>query len=127
MPACTCPHCQTNLWVKDTQLNLAQGFVVCHQCEGLFKAAAHLADLGDHFQAEALPAAVTDVRLVHNIGAQVRQHKQLSRNEIADLLDGVTLAIKPEPAAKSGFNWRTACAVAAAVLAIQLVYLALLA
>lgn len=131
MPACTCPHCRTNLWVKDTQLNLAQGFVVCHQCEGLFKAAAHLAELGDHFQAEALPAAVTDVRLVHNIGAQVRQHKQLSRNEIADLLDGITLAPKPEAAATTaatarGFNWHIACAVAAAVLLLQLVYLALL-
>lgn len=125
MPACTCPHCRTNIWVKDTQLNLAQGFVVCHQCEGVFKAASHLTKAGGRFQAESPPAAATDARLVRNIGAQVRRHKQLSRNEIADLLDGITLAPKPEATAR-GFNWHIACAVAAAVLLLQLVYLALL-
>lgn len=129
MPACTCPHCHTHLWVKDAQLNVAQGFVVCQQCEGLFKAKDHLADLNDGFQPEALPAAVTDVRLVHDIGPQVRSHKQLSRNEIADLLDGVTLTPKTAPAAKAdqaGFNWTLASLIALTVLIMQLFYLILL-
>ncbi len=38
MPVCACPHCKTQLWVNDAQLNIAQGFVVCSQCEGLFQA-----------------------------------------------------------------------------------------
>ena len=128
MPACTCPHCHTDLWVKDAQLNLAQGFVVCHQCEGLFKAKDPPADPKAQVQPESLPAAVTDVRLVHNIGPQVRQHKQLSRNEIADLLDGVTLSPKPASAAqtKSGVNWTLASLVALTVLIMQLFYLILL-
>ncbi|WP_165010933.1 MJ0042-type zinc finger domain-containing protein [Neisseria yangbaofengii] len=134
MPACTCPHCRTHLWVKDAQLNVAQGFVVCQKCEGLFKAKDHPANLKEQFQPEALPNAVTDVRLVHNIGAQVRQHKQLSRNEIADLLDGVTLAPKPDTKAatavekkKDGFNWTLASLIALTVLIMQLFYLILLA
>lgn len=131
MPACTCPHCKTHLWVKDAQLNVAQGFVVCHSCEGLFKAKDHFADLKEQFQPEALPQAVTDVRLVHNIGAQVRQHKQLSRNEIADLLDGITLAAPPQAAStkmeKDGFNWTLASLIALTVLIMQLFYLILLA
>ena len=130
MPACTCPHCKTNLWVKDAQLNVAQGFVVCKQCEGLFKAKDHIADLKGEFQPDALPGAVTDVRLVHNIGPQVRTHKQLSRNEIADLLDGITIAPKPDAAAlakkKDGFNWTLASLIALTVLLMQLFYLILL-
>ncbi|RPD87031.1 hypothetical protein EGK75_05410 [Neisseria weixii] len=133
MPACTCPHCRTHLWVKDAQLNVAQGFVVCQECEGLFKAKDHPTYLKEQFQPEALPNAVTDVRLVHNIGAQVRQHKQLSRNEIADLLDGVTLSTKPETTVavteknKDGFNWTLASLIALTVLIMQLFYLILLA
>lgn len=130
MPACTCPHCHTHLWVKDTQLNIAQGFVVCNKCEGLFKAKEHFADLKEQFQQQALPNAVTDVRLVHNIGPQVRTHKQLSRHEIADLLDGVTLLPKPSAAAaapkkKEGINWTLASLVALTVLIMQLFYIIL--
>lgn len=128
MPACTCPHCKTHLWVNDSQLNLAQGFVVCHSCEGLFKAAAHLNGVNKQTNAENLPQAVTDVRLVHKIGAQVRQHKQLSRNEIADLLDSVRLARQNQAAAsaqKDSFNWTLASLIALTVLIMQLFYLIL--
>ncbi|PSJ79598.1 MJ0042-type zinc finger domain-containing protein [Neisseria iguanae] len=130
MPACTCPHCRTNLWVKDAQLNVAQGFVVCQKCEGLFKAKEHPADLKEQFQPEALPNAVTDVRLVHNIGTLVRQHKQLSRNEIADLLDGMMPTPKAGNAATDkktdSFNWTLASLIALTVLIMQLFYLILL-
>lgn len=37
MPACFCPHCKTRLWVKETQLNVAQGFVVCQNAKGCLK------------------------------------------------------------------------------------------
>ena len=42
MPACSCPHCKTPHWVKDAQLNVAQGFVVCTRCSGMFKAKDYL-------------------------------------------------------------------------------------
>lgn len=128
MPACTCPHCQTHLWVKDAQLNLAQGFVVCRSCEGLFKAKDYLSDVQETVEPQALPGAASDVRLVHSLGAQVRLHRQLSRNEIADLLDGVTLSPKPDAAVtrkKAGFNWTLASLIALTVLIMQLFYLIL--
>ena len=42
------------------------------------------------------PEARTDVKLVHRIGKEVRTRKVLSKNEIADLLDGM---LPPEPEA----------------------------
>ncbi|WP_416191520.1 MJ0042-type zinc finger domain-containing protein [Neisseria sp. CCUG12390] len=129
MPACTCPHCHTNLWVKDAQLNVAQGFVVCRKCEGLFKAKDHPAVPNAPLQPETLPDAATDVRLVHSIGAQIRQRKQLSRNEIADLLDNVIHESKKHAAQtrpKEGFNWTLASLIALTVLIMQLFYLILL-
>ncbi len=44
-----------------------------------------------------LPVAVTDVRLVHNIGAQILKHSKLSRKEISDLLNS---ALKEESKAE---------------------------
>ena len=79
-----------------------------------------------------LPVAVTDVRLVHNIGAQILKHSKLSRKEISDLLNS---ALKEEPKAeeqavvktrKDGFNWTLASLIALTVLIMQLFYLALL-
>ncbi|MDO5638361.1 MAG: hypothetical protein Q4G28_00650 [Neisseria sp.] len=131
MPASVCPHCQTRLWVKEAQLNVAQGFVVCSQCEGLFQARSHLVATPDDADAESLPPAVTDVKLVHNIGPQVRSRKTLSKNEIADLLDemlpAAAKARADAPAAKKeGFNWTLASLVALTVLIMQLFYLILL-
>ena len=34
MPACSCPHCKTPHWVKDAQLNVAQGFRGLHALFG---------------------------------------------------------------------------------------------
>ena len=96
MPACSCPHCKTPHWVKDTQLNVAQGFVVCTRCSGMFKAKDYLSGNLPADPAH-LPVAVTDVRLVHNIGAQILKHSKLSRKEISDLLNS---ALKEEPKAE---------------------------
>ena len=153
MPACICPHCKTSLWVKDTQLNVAQGFVVCNKCEGLFKAKDSLAPSSAPANPDTLPNAVTDVRLVHDMGGNIRNRKQLSRHEIASLLDSAEraqqakeeaarraedekrrteevqalMAAAAKPAkSEEGFNWTLAVLVALTVLIMQLFYLVLL-
>ena len=80
MPACICPHCKTSLWVKDTQLNVAQGFVVCNKCEGLFKAKDSLAPSSAPANPDTLPNAVTDVRLVHDMGGNIRNRKPATKS-----------------------------------------------
>ncbi|UOO82339.1 hypothetical protein LVJ83_02365 [Uruburuella testudinis] len=130
MPVSVCPHCQTQLWVKNAQLNVAQGFVVCSRCEGLFQARNHITEAPAHTAPEALPPAITDAKLVHTIGPQVRSRKTLSKNEIADLLDGIppagTAPAPPPAATQTGFNWTLASLVALTVLIMQLFYLILL-
>ena len=130
MPVSVCPHCQTRLLVKEAQLNVAQGFVVCSQCEGLFQARTHLAEAEADDSPENLAPAVTDAKLVHNIGPQVRSRKTLSKSEIADMLDDMLPAAakaQTAPAApKAGFNWTLASLVALTVLIMQLFYLILL-
>ena len=149
MPACICPHCKTSLWVKDTQLNVAQGFVVCNKCEGLFKAKDSLAPSSAPANPDTLPNAVTDVRLVHDMGGNIRNRKQL-----ASLLDSAERAKKAKEEAarraedekrrteefqalmaaaaakpaksEEGFNWTLAVLVALTVLIMQLFYLVLL-
>lgn len=152
MPVCVCPHCKTRLWVKDTQLNVAQGFVVCRKCEGMFQAKNHIGETPKNIDPSLLLNAVTDTKLVHSIGAQVRTRKTLSKHEIADLLDNMLVndarssskaavaamnntpkpaahGPKPSPApapAKEGFNWTLATLVALTVLIMQLFYLVLM-
>lgn len=140
MPACFCPHCKTRLWVKETQLNVAQGFVVCQKCEGLFKAKDHLASTKEPIFND-LPEAVSDVKLVHRIGTRAIGKKQISRDEIAGILNGgITLhdtppapAAAPQvsvppaaPARQDGFNWTIATLFALIVLIMQLSYLVIL-
>ncbi|WP_314367934.1 MJ0042-type zinc finger domain-containing protein [Neisseria cinerea] len=144
MPACFCPHCKTRLWVKETQLNVAQGFVVCQKCEGLFKAKDHLASTKEPIFND-LPEAVSDVKLVHRIGTHAIGKKQISRDEIAGILNGGTtlhdtppapaaapaaapqVAVPPAaPARQEGFNWTIAALFAFIVLIMQLFYLTLL-
>lgn len=140
MPACFCPHCKTRLWVKETQLNVAQGFVVCQKCEGMFKAKDHLASTKEPIFND-LPEAVSDVKLVHRIGTHAIGKKQISRDEIADILNGGTtlhdtppaptaapqVAVPPAaPARQEGFNWTIATLFALIVLIMQLFYLTLL-
>lgn len=144
MPACFCPHCKTRLWVKETQLNVAQGFVVCQKCEGLFKAKDHLASTKEPIFND-LPEAVSDVKLVHRIGTRAIGKKQISRDEIAGILNGgttppdippataATPAAAPQvtvppaaPARQEGFNWTIATLFALIVLIMQLSYLVIL-
>nr|WP_101072382.1 MJ0042-type zinc finger domain-containing protein [Neisseria meningitidis] len=143
MPACFCPHCKTRLWVKETQLNVAQGFVVCQKCEGMFKAKDHLASTKEPIFND-LPEAVSDVKLVHRIGTHAIGKKQISRDEIADILNGGTTLhdTPPAPAAapaspriaepsvapvrQEGFNWTIAALFALIVLIMQLSYLVIL-
>lgn len=143
MPACFCPHCKTRLWVKETQLNVAQGFVVCQKCEGMFKAKDHLASTKEPIFND-LPEAVSDVKLVHRIGTHAIGKKQISRDEIADILNGGTTLhdTPPAPATapaspriaepsvasvrQEGFNWTIATLFAFIVLIMQLFYLTLL-
>ncbi|HEZ6740289.1 TPA: MJ0042-type zinc finger domain-containing protein [Neisseria meningitidis] len=139
MPACFCPHCKTRLWVKETQLNVAQGFVVCQKCEGLFKAKDHLASTKEPIFND-LPEAVSDVKLVHRIGTHAIGKKQISRDEIAGILNGGTtlhntppasaapqVTVPPAaPARQEGFNWTIAALFALIVLIMQLSYLVIL-
>lgn len=141
MPACFCPHCKTRLWVKETQLNVAQGFVVCQKCEGMFKAKDHLASTKEPIFND-LPEAVSDVKLVHRIGTHAIGKKQISRDEIADILNGGTTLHDTPPAAapaspriaepsaapvrQEGFNWTIAALFAFIVLIMQIFYLTLL-
>lgn len=144
MPACFCPHCKTRLWVKETQLNVAQGFVVCQKCEGMFKAKDHLASTKEPIFND-LPEAVSDVKLVHRIGTRAIGKKQISRDEIAGILNGgttqpdippataATPAAAPQvtvppaaPARQDGFNWTIVTLFALIVLIMQLSYLVIL-
>lgn len=145
MPACFCPHCKTRLWVKETQLNVAQGFVVCQKCEGMFKAKDHLASTKEPIFND-LPEAVSDVKLVHRIGTHAIGKKQISRDEIAGILNGGTtppdippttaaaapaaapqVSVPPAaPARQEGFNWTIATLFALIVLIMQLSYLFIL-
>ncbi len=132
MPVSECPHCHTQLWVKDTQLNIAQGFVVCSQCEGLFQAKDHTRQANPKIKPGQLPNAVTDMHLVRKVGPTARTKKTMSKAEIADLLDSMIATEKPaaDAAAKSAksseFNWTMATLVALTVLIMQLFYLALM-
>ncbi|MCS4534523.1 MJ0042-type zinc finger domain-containing protein [Neisseria montereyensis] len=89
MPVCTCPHCKTRLWVNNTQFNVAQGFVVCSKCDGLFQARGHITAMPDEPEPTDLPNALTDTKLIHALGPKVRAKKVLSKNEIAELLDNM--------------------------------------
>ena len=134
MPLCVCPHCSTQLWVKDSQLNLAQGYVVCRTCQGLFQARSHTRPIPENFHPDLLPAAQTDTKLVQKIGTPVRTHKQLSRGEIAELLDNMltneqkslALADMLQNQNKQDFNWTLPSMVALTILIIQLFYLVLI-
>lgn len=133
MPICVCPHCKARLAVKDTQMNLAQGFVVCTKCEGLFQAKHHISNTPHKASPEQLPGAATDTKLVRSIGSAVRSRKALSKHEIADLLDNIRAdgaktqaAVKAEAPKKEGTNWTLAALTALTVLIMQLFYLVLM-
>ena len=86
------------------------------------------------FSPDLLPAAQTDTKLVQKIGTPVRTHKQLSRGEIAELLDNMltneqkslALADMLQNRNKQDFNWTLPSMVALTILIIQLFYLVLI-
>ena len=109
----------------------------------MFKAKDHLASTKEPIFND-LPEAVSDVKLVHRIGTHAIGKKQISRDEIADILNGGTTLhdTPPAPAAapaspriaepsvapvrQEGFNWTIAALFAFIVLIMQLFYLTLL-
>ena len=109
----------------------------------MFKAKDHLASTKEPIFND-LPEAVSDVKLVHRIGTHAIGKKQISRDEIADILNGGTTLhdTPPAPAAapvssriaepsvapvrQEGFNWTIATLFALIVLIMQLFYLTLL-
>lgn len=114
------------------------------KCEGLFKAKDHLASTKEPIFND-LPEAVSDVKLVHRIGTRAIGKKQISRDEIAGILNGGTtlhdtppataatpaaapqVAVPPAaPARQEGFNWTIATLFALIVLIMQLSYLVIL-
>ena len=132
MPVSECPHCHTQLWVKEAQMNLAQGFVMCSQCEGLFQAKSHLREMNPKVMPGQLPNAVTDINLIRKVGASAREKKTFTKGEIADLLEDIldqkpsSEAIAKQNIFSGSFNWSIGSLVALTILVVQLFYLALL-
>ena len=109
----------------------------------MFKAKDHLASTKEPIFND-LPEAVSDVKLVHRIGTHAIGKKQISRDEIADILNGGTTLNDTPPASaaapaspriaepsaapvrQEGFNWTIAALFAFIVLIMQLFYLTLL-
>ena len=111
MPVSECPHCHTQLWVKEAQMNLAQGFVMCSQCEGLFQAKSHLREMNPKVMPGQLPNAVTDINLIRKVGASAHAKKTFTKGEIADLLEDIldqkpsSEAIAKQNIFSGSFNW----------------------
>ena len=151
MPICSCPHCNTFLKVKESQLNVAQGFVRCTDCQGLFKAKDFVAKQ-QVSSIDWMADGVSDIETVRRIGTYVRGRNAFDKQQIDYLLehpsdgsqaaavphDRERLAARavplPEPpprtaapaAAKSGdTNWTLATLVALTILILQLFYILL--
>lgn len=78
MPASVCPHCQTPLWVKGAQLDIAQGFVMCSYCEELFQASKHFIDMPSGIAPGALMPALTGIKLPQSINPKTQPIHTLS-------------------------------------------------
>ena len=88
MPVSVCPHCKTQLWVSNNQMNVANGFVKCSQCSGLLQA-KHFLDKSQAERTIKMQEAISDAALVSKIGLQIRQYKALSKDEVCNLLVGL--------------------------------------
>lgn len=151
MPICSCPHCQTYLKVKESQLNVAQGFVKCVDCEGLFKAKDFVVRQ-KVASIDWLPEGVSDIDLVRRLGTYVRGRNSFDKRQIDYLLEhpaeaGQPAAVpndqehraaqpvpmpeppprseSPAPAKSGGTNWTLAALVALTVLILQLFFILL--
>lgn len=101
MPVSVCPHCKTQLWVSNNQMNVANGFVKCSQCSGLLQA-KHFLDKSQTERTATLPEAISDAALVSKIGLQIRQYKALSKDEVCNLLVGLPPHGEADTSGKSG-------------------------
>ena len=150
MPICSCPHCNTFLKVKESQLNVAQGFVRCTDCQGLFKAKDFVAKQ-QVSSIDWMADGVSDIETVRRLGTYVRGRNAFDKQQIDYLLEhpadggqaaavphdrerlaarAVPLPAPPEraapAAAKSGdSNWTLATLVALTILILQLFYILL--
>ena len=97
MPICSCPHCKTYLKVKESQLNVAQGFVKCADCQGLFKAKDFVAR-ADVASIDWMPDSISDIELVRRLGTYVIRSAK-SRPTICSNIPDRTAACHP--------NWKT--------------------
>ena len=150
MPICSCPHCQTYLKVKESQLNVAQGFVKCVDCEGLFKAKDFVVRQ-KVASIDWLPEGVSDIDLVRRLGTYVRGRNSFDKRQVDYLLEHPAEAGQPAavpndqehraakpvpmpepprsettaPAKSGGPNWTLAALVALTVLILQLFFILL--
>ncbi|MGF6147091.1 MJ0042 family finger-like domain [Kingella potus] len=149
MPICSCPHCNTFLKVKESQLNIAQGFVRCTDCQGMFKAKDFVAKQ-QISSIDWMADGVSDIEAVRRLGTYVRGRNAFDKQQIDYLLehpaDGSTPAAVPherprssaqavplpEPPAAAvssksgeGTNWTLATLVALTILILQLFYILL--
>ncbi len=86
MPICSCPHCKTYLKVKESQLNVAQGFVKCADCQGLFKAKDFVAR-ADVASIDWMPDGISDIELVRRLGTYVRGRNSFSKEQADYLIE----------------------------------------
>ena len=86
MPICSCPHCKTHLKVKESQMNVAQGFVKCADCQGLFKAKDFVAR-ADVASIDWIPDGISDIELVRRLGTYVRGRNSFSKEQADYLLE----------------------------------------
>ncbi|MDO4877873.1 MAG: hypothetical protein Q3966_01075 [Neisseria sp.] len=137
MPICACPHCKAYMKVKDSQMNVAQGFVRCTDCQGLFKAKdfVYTKNLGTSI--DFLPDALSDIETVRKLGAYVRGRNAFTYKQTKQLLehpkDGLPeetspYAARPVPlpsSDKGGNRWTVAALAALTVLVCQMFYILL--
>ncbi|HFC8537819.1 TPA: MJ0042-type zinc finger domain-containing protein, partial [Neisseria bacilliformis] len=86
MPICSCPHCNTFLKVKESQLNVAQGFVRCTDCQGLFKAKDFVAKQ-QVSSIDWMADGVSDIETVRRLGTYVRGRNAFDKQQIDYLLE----------------------------------------
>ncbi len=136
MPICACPHCNAYIKVKEKQMNVAQGFVRCTDCQGLFKAKDFIYTKNIGTSIDWLPDAVSDIETVRKLGAYVRGRNAFTLKQTELLLarkeGGLPEELMPHaarpiplPAAKGGNRWTVASLAALTVLVCQMFYILL--
>lgn len=96
MPASACPHCQTQLWVRDVQLNMSQGFVFCSHCDSLFKAREYLINLPTNTKPEELSTAITNAHLLMQIGHKMKNKTVVTPEQLTQIVAEVQAEVRGE-------------------------------